>query len=153
MTGDNMRQVFEAMLPQEELKCPYAQFERWFDEPLERLLETLVDRPPRSLTRFKQVDAEPPFAVITLLHASLIASIIAALLAYTHNVKARPQQTGEPWTKAPLHRRRLTLRFSVSYQFIALAFGLKGSEWRWEKMAELLTDAGRDGPPERCHHP
>jgi hypothetical protein len=86
MTGDNMRQVFEAMLPQEELKCPYVQFKRWFDEPLQRLMEARVDPPLKSAPRFDQVGAESPFSMITLLHASLVASIIAALLAHAYRL-------------------------------------------------------------------
>jgi len=81
-----------------------------------------------------------------LLHASLMASIIAALLAHTHNLKTRPQQAGAPRTEAPLHPRRLALQLAVSCQSIAQAFDLKGAEAkrRWNKIAELLTYAGRD---------
>lgn len=100
----------------------------------------------KSVHRLDQVDAERPFTVKTLLHASLIASIIAALLAHTHNVKTRPQQAGAPRTEAPLHPRRLALQLAVSCQSIAQAFDLKGPEatQRWQKIAELLTHAGRD---------
>jgi putative transposase len=107
----------------------------------------------KSVHRLDQVDAERPCSVKTLLHASLIASIIAALLAHTHNVKTLPPQPGALRTEAPLHPRRLALQLAVSCQSIAQAFDLKGvaAKRRWEKIAELLTYAGRD--PNWRHRP
>lgn len=100
----------------------------------------------KSVHRLDQIDAERPCSVKTLLHASLIASIIAALLAHTHNVQTRPPQAGEPRTEAPLHPRRLALQLAVSCQTIAQAFDVTGAEarGRWAKIAELLTRAGKD---------
>jgi putative transposase len=100
----------------------------------------------KSVHRLDQVDAERPCSLKTLLHAALIASSIAALLAHTHNVQTRPQQAGQPRTEAPLHPRRLALQLAVSCQSIAQAFDLQGAEAkrRWHKIAELLTHAGRD---------
>jgi hypothetical protein len=99
-----------------------------------------------SVHRLDAIDAERPYSLKTLLHASLIASTIAALLAHTHNVHTRPQQAGTPRTEAPLHSRRLALQLAVSCQSIAQAFELEGTEaqQRWNKIAELLTHAGRD---------
>lgn len=100
----------------------------------------------KSVPRLDAIDAERPCALKTLLHASLIASTIAALLAHTHHVHTRPQQAGTPRTEAPLHPRRLALQLAVSCQSIAQAFELEGAEaqQRWNKIAELLTHAGRD---------
>jgi Transposase DDE domain len=100
----------------------------------------------KSVHRLDQPDTERPCSVNTLLHASRIASILAALLAHTHHLKTRPQQAGAPRTEAPLHPRRLALQLAVSCQSIAQAFDLKGAEAkrRWNKIAELLTYAGRD---------
>jgi len=100
----------------------------------------------KSVHRLDAIDAERPCSLKTLLHASLIASIIAALLAHTHNVKTRPQLAGEPRTEAPLHPRRLALQLAVSCQSIAQAFDLKGVEAqrRWDKIAALLTHSGKD---------
>jgi hypothetical protein len=99
-----------------------------------------------SVHRLDQIDVERPCSVKTLLHASRIASIIAALLAHTHNVQTRPQPAGEPRTEAPLHPRRLAWQLAVSCQSIAQAFDVKGAEAkrRWAKIAEWLTHAGRD---------
>jgi putative transposase len=100
----------------------------------------------KSVHRLDAIDAERPCSLRTLLHASLIASTIAALLAHTHNVHTRPQQAGTPRMEAPLHPRRLALQLAVSCQSIAQAFELEGAEaqQRWNKIAELLTHAGRD---------
>jgi putative transposase len=100
----------------------------------------------KSVHRLDEVDSEQPCSVKTLLHASLIASIIAALLAHTHNRQTRPQQEGAPRTEAPLHPRRLALQLAVSCQMIAQAFDLKGIDAmrRWQQIADLLTHSGRD---------
>jgi hypothetical protein len=100
----------------------------------------------KSVNRLDALDTEQPFSLKTLLHASLIASTIAALLAHTHNVQTRPQQVGAPRTEAPLHPRRLALQLAISCQSIAQAFELQGAEAlrRWDKIAELLTHSGRD---------
>jgi putative transposase len=100
----------------------------------------------KSVNRLDAIDAERPCSVKTLLHASLIASTIAALLAHTHHVQTRPQQVGAPRTEAPLHPRRLALQLAISCQSIAQAFELTGAEatQRWNKIAELLTHGGRD---------
>jgi putative transposase len=100
----------------------------------------------KSVHRLDQVDAERACSVKTLLHASLIASIIAALLAHTHNMQTRPSPEGEPRTAAPLPPRRLALQLAVSCQSIAQAFDLKGAaaKRRWQQIAELLTHSGRD---------
>jgi putative transposase len=100
----------------------------------------------KSVHRLDEVDAERPCSLKTLLHASLIASTIAALLAHAHNLQTRPSQAGAPRTEAPLHPRRLALQLAVSCQSIAQAFDLQGSEGtqRWDKIAALLTHSGKD---------
>jgi DDE family transposase len=100
----------------------------------------------KSVHRLDAIDAERPCSLKTLLHASLIASILAALLAHTHNFQTRPKQDGAPRTEAPLHTRLLALQLAVSCQFIAQAWELKGTaaKRRWQKLAELLTHAGTD---------
>jgi putative transposase len=100
----------------------------------------------KSVHRLDQIDAERPCSVRTLLHASLIASIIAALLAHSHNVQTQPSQEDRPRTEAPLHPRRLALQLGVSCQSIAQAFALEGAaaQQRWQQIAELLTHSGKD---------
>jgi putative transposase len=92
------------------------------------------------------IDAERPCAVKALLHASLMASTSAAALAHQHHLNTRPHEAGAPRTEAPLHTRLLALHMAVSCQFIAQAFKLKGTaaRRRWDKNAELLTQAGAD---------
>jgi putative transposase len=107
----------------------------------------------KSVNRLDAIDAERPCSLKALLHASLIASILAALLAHTHHLNTRPQQFGAPRTEAPLHPRRLALQLAVSCQSIAQAFDLQGEEAtrRWDKIAALLTHGGRD--PNWRHRP
>ena len=99
-----------------------------------------------SVHRLDEVDAERPCALKTLLHASRIASTIAALLAHTHHLQTRPPQAGAPRTDAPLHPRRLAWPLAVSCQAIAHACDLQGAEatQRWDKIAALLTHSGKD---------
>ena len=96
--------------------------------------------------RLDEIDAERPCSLKTLLHASLLASTIAALLAHPHHLKTRPTQADQPRMEAPLHPRRLALPRAVSCQSIAQAFDLKGVEAqrRWDKIAALLTHSGKD---------
>jgi hypothetical protein len=100
----------------------------------------------KSVHRLDQVAAERPCSVKTLLHASLIASILTALLAHAHNWETRPSREGEPRTEAPLHPRRLALQRAVSCQSIAQAFDLKGAQAkrRWQEIAALLVHSGKD---------
>jgi putative transposase len=100
----------------------------------------------KSVHRLDQIDAERPCSVKTLLHASLIASIIAALLAHRPQMQTRPPQAGMSRTEAPVHSRRLALQLAVSCQSIAQAFELKGAaaKRRWRQIADLLTHTGKD---------
>jgi putative transposase len=100
----------------------------------------------KSVHRLDAIDAERPCSLKTLLHASLMASTIAAILAHTHNLKTRPRQPGVPRMEAPLHPRRLALQLAVSCQSIAQAFDLKGVEAqrRWDKLAAILMHSGKD---------
>jgi DDE family transposase len=94
--------------------------------------------------RLDQIDAERPCSLKTRLHASLMASTIAAVLAHRHHLNTRPQAAGAPRMEAPLHTRLLALHMAVSCQFIAQAFELTGTaaKRRGDKIAELLTPAG-----------
>jgi hypothetical protein len=100
----------------------------------------------KSVTRLDAIDAERPCSLKTLLHASLMASTIAAILAHTHNLKTHPLQAGAPRTEAPLHPRLLALQLAVSCQSIAQAFDLRGTaaKRQWDKIAALLTHSGKD---------
>jgi hypothetical protein len=111
---------------------------RWEVEP-----SIKVDK---SVHRLDQIEAERPCPVKTLLHASLIASIIAALLAHRHNLQTHPPQAGMYRTEPPVHARRLALQLAVSCQSIAEALALKGAvvKRRWQQLADLLTHSGRD---------
>ncbi|HEX9869546.1 MAG TPA: IS4 family transposase [Candidatus Tectomicrobia bacterium] len=100
----------------------------------------------KSVNRLDAIDSERPCSLNTLLHAALMASTIAALLAHTHHLKTRPTPAGKPRREAPLHPRRLALQLAVSCQSIAQTFDLKGVEaqGRGDKIAALLTHSGKD---------
>jgi hypothetical protein len=100
----------------------------------------------KSVQRLDQIDAERPCSVKTLLHASRIAAMIAALLVHTHTMQTRPPQEGTPRTEAPLHPRRFALQLAVSCQSSAQAFDLKGAvaKRRWQQIAEWLMHSGKD---------
>jgi hypothetical protein len=99
-----------------------------------------------SVNRLDAIDTERPCSLKTLLHASLIASTMAALLAHTHHVQTRPQEAGAPRTEAPLHPRRLALQLAVSCQSMAQVFELTEAEatQRGNKIAAWLTQSGKD---------
>jgi len=99
-----------------------------------------------SVNRLDALDSARPCSLKTLRHASLMASTLAAILAHTHHLQTRPQQPGAPRMEAPLHPRRLALQLAVSCQSIAQAFDLQGgaAQRLWEKMAAILTHAGKD---------
>jgi putative transposase len=100
----------------------------------------------KSVNRLDAIDAERPCSLKTLLHASLMASTIAAILAHTHHLQTRPQQPGALRMEAPLHPRRLALQLAMSCQSMAQAFDLKGVEAQrhWDKIAAILTHSGKD---------
>ena len=99
-----------------------------------------------SVHRLDQIDAERPCSLKTLLHAALVASTIAAVLAHRHHLNTRPHQAGTSRMEAPLHIRLLALQMAVSSQCIAQAFELTGTaaKRRWDNIAEWLTHAGTD---------
>jgi hypothetical protein len=99
-----------------------------------------------SVHRLEQSDAERPCSGKTRLHASRIASILAALLAHTHNRQTRSPQEGTPRTEAPLPPRRVAWQLAVSCQSIAQAFDRKGAaaKRRWPQSAALLRQSGQD---------
>lgn len=107
-----------------------------------------------SVPRLDEVDAERPCSLKTHLQASLIASIIAALLAHTHKVQPLPPQPDALRTEAPLHPRRPALQLAVSCQSTAQAFDLKGAEARrpWRRWRSCSRMPG-ETPPGVLGHP
>jgi hypothetical protein len=99
-----------------------------------------------SVHRLDEVDAERPCSLKTLLHASRIAALIAALLAHPHHRQTRPPQEGAPRTEAPRPPRRLAWQRAVSCQMSAQAVDLQGIDAmrRWQQIADLLPHSGRD---------
>jgi hypothetical protein len=85
-------------------------------------------------------------AVKTVLSASLIACALAFLLTHTHHMQTCPQQADAPRPQTPLHPTLLAIQLAVSGHSIAQPFDLERAEAKrhWDKIAELLTHAGKD---------
>jgi hypothetical protein len=100
----------------------------------------------QSVQRLDELEAEHSCSLKTRLHASLMASTIAAVRAHRHHLNTCPKQAGAPRTEAPLHTRLRALPLAVSCQTIAQAVDLKGTEAkrRWAKIADLRTHSGKD---------
>jgi hypothetical protein len=81
MACDDVRQVFEPLLPQEEIERPYVQFgvikrQRKLNLDMSVQAWVIPAGTPSAVyqadvLRSSRVDAEPSFTVITLLHTSL----------------------------------------------------------------------------------
>lgn len=81
-----------------------------------------------------------------LLHASLIASILTALLVHRHSLKTRPKARNAPRTQAPLHQRLVGLALIGAARNIARAFLLEGQDAtaEWNHIAGVLCFSGKD---------
>ena len=84
-------------------------------------------------------------SVKTLLHASLIASIIAALLAHTHNLQTRPSQEGTSHGGAFAPQApRVAAGRVLSVDRAGLRLEGSGGEAALAVDRELLTHSGKD---------
>lgn len=109
-------------------------------------LSMKLDKSVHHLAQAGETQSSNSHALRALLHASLIASIIAGLLVHQHNLSTRPTKPGAHRTQPPLHVRLVALQLAVSAQSIAMAFELDGSaaELAWERIARVLTHTGKD---------
>lgn len=100
----------------------------------------------KAVHRLDESDAERPWSIKTMLHASLIASIITAILVHKHNWSTRPTESGQPRTQPPLHQMLVAKMLVVSCLSIARASTLRGPEAKaeWQRIADNLVHAGKD---------
>lgn len=105
----------------------------------------LTNKLEKSVYRLDQPKGERVCSVQALLHASLIATIITALLVHRHRLKTRPAR-GKPPTQAPLHARLVGLTLVGMSFDIAQTMNLEGPEAdaRWTHIAQVLSGSGRD---------
>ena len=108
-------------------------------------LSMKLDKSVHHLAQAGETQSNNAHAVRALLHASLIASVIAGLLVHRHNIKT-VSSDGKLRTKAPLHVRLLALQLAASAQSIANAFELNGKKAveAWDRLALVLTHSGKD---------
>lgn len=108
-------------------------------------LSMKLDKSVHHLAQAGETHSNNAPAVRALLHASLIASVIAGLLVHRHNVKTIPTD-GKRRSTPPLHVRLLALQLATSAQSAANAFEFKGKKAieAWERLALVLTHSGKD---------
>ncbi len=109
-------------------------------------LSMKLDKSVHHMAQAGGTQSDNVHALRALLHASLIASVIAGLLVHRHNLSTRPRKPGQPRTAPPLHVRLLALQLATSAQSIAHAFELTGDEadHAWDRVALVLTHSGKD---------
>jgi putative transposase len=100
----------------------------------------------KSAHRLDEGEGERACSVKAMLHASLIASALTALLVHKHALRTTPSKPTAPRTVAPLHAHLLALQLAVSCQSISRVFELSGAdaEREWQRIAELLRHQGKD---------
>lgn len=84
--------------------------------------------------------------VRTLLHASMVSSIIACLLAHHHRLEEKPAFEGAERKNAPVHPQVLARAMGAAAQSIAAAMLLTGDQAtrEWDRLAEYLVHLGKD---------
>jgi len=109
-------------------------------------LSMKLDKSVHHLAQAGETQSNNVHALHALLHASLVASVIAGLLVHRHNLATRPRGAQQRRTVPPLHVRLLALQMATSAQSIALAFELSGDDATraWDKIAIVLTHSGKD---------
>jgi hypothetical protein len=96
--------------------------------------------------RLDEGKGERTCSIKALLHASLIASILTALLVHKHTLQTRPARDDAQRTVAPIHQglvSKCLLQWAYS---IARAFELDGeaADREWDRLAGNLTYAAKD---------
>jgi putative transposase len=86
-------------------------------------------------------------AVRALVHASMISSMLACLIAHKHRLKeGRPRRRGQERTRPPIHPQSLARAMGSAALKIAAALDLEGgnAEHHWQEIAEVLEHLGQD---------
>jgi hypothetical protein len=106
----------------------------------------LSNKLDKSVHRLDEGDAERPCSIKTLLHASLIASTLIALLVHRQTLATRPARPGTARNKPPLHPMLLARMLNVAAMDIARTFELKGkiAQQDWDRIAKVLVHSGSD---------
>ena len=98
--------------------------------------------------RLDDIQARKPEAAEALVHATMIASIIACLIAHRqHLAERRPARATVPRPKPPIHPQRLARMVGVVALELADLMYRRGTQYAregWKRYAEMLIDEGRD---------
>jgi putative transposase len=101
----------------------------------------------KSCNHLDSVQAQTGPAVRSLVHASIISSMLACLICHRHRIKERkPRGGNEQREVAPIHPQLLARAMGSSSMTIATAFERQGADAakEWNRIAELLHHLGRD---------
>jgi hypothetical protein len=101
----------------------------------------------KSCSHLDQIAARTGPSVRSMVHASLVSSVIACLLS--HHVRlneAPPPRQGTERTTAPIHPQSLARAMGSAAGTIASAMDLRGEQAarEWNRIAEYLSHLGRD---------
>lgn len=101
----------------------------------------------KSCSHVDEIAARTGPSVRAMVHASMVSSIIACLLA--HHVRlneAPPPRQGTERLAAPIHPQSLARAMGSAAGTIAAAFDLRGDQAtrEWDRIAEFLSHLGRD---------
>lgn len=99
----------------------------------------------KSSHRLDEIDSRKPAAVNALVHATVISSMLVALIVHRHNV-AVAKRCKDVRTEAPLHHGLVARMLSTCAFRIADALELRGPEAaaQWEHLVEVIVHTGRD---------
>lgn len=100
----------------------------------------------KAVYRLDEGKGERVCSTRALLHASLIVSILTALLVHRQSLKTRPKARNAPRTQTPLHQRLVGLALIGAARNIAQAFLLEGqaATAEWNHIAGVLYFSGKD---------
>jgi putative transposase len=100
----------------------------------------------KSSFRLDEGSGERVCSIKTLLHASLLSSLLTALIVHRHTLETRPKPGEEVRTLPPIHAG-LVARCLIQWAFMfSRACSLEGveAELEWARLARSLTHAAKD---------
>lgn len=101
----------------------------------------------KSCLHLDEIGARTGPAVRALVHASLVSSLIACVLAHHHRLdEIPPPHEGAERKTPPVHTQALALAMGSAANTIAAAMNLRGTnaDAEWSRIAGYLTHLGKD---------
>lgn len=105
----------------------------------------LSNKLDKTANRLDETDAEKPWTLKAMLHASLIASVLTALIVHRHHMATKPR-AGRSRDVAPLHQMLVSRVVAEEHLAIARALLTKMSikDELWDELARVIGRAGHD---------